>query len=501
MAKPNITRTYGPIHFEDLDPHRFEDLVRELIYDYKDWQSIEATGRSGSDEGFDVRAYEKISKYYSEPDEAEVDERSDSIHPMDGNLWMIQCKRENEIGPQKISDIITDCIKPEVPPYGYILVAPANFSKKSYDKFREELKKRGVMEFYLWGKAELEDLLHMPIYDRILFTFFGISLLTKKRSRSTEVRSFVATKNKLFRILGQENNSFQEILIRDINDTNYPFEDTYKDFVQKPRWKKYHFKCYHVFGIVFNIHEYYAYYDKQKNEWDYTSFVDLNKLYEEGETEEERIRKTNNYKITKDFCECLPKAKQSLLSIWGLVKFDDILVIDEKGDALNQLLHIYVDFKNTNGPFARISKIIVKGEHQTNVEKVGCKRINIFPEIFPEPKQGKIHKEQKIAIDKSTFTSLLRTDRDIKAIYDDDSKYDFLNQRDIIQVINDEKGNEELFIKITAKYKIKLKNYLEENNGSDYLNELIKNQIGKELNSEKFINVYEFVRTRNYISG
>ena len=55
MAKPHITRTFGPIHFEDLDPHRFEDLVRELIYDYKDWQSIEATGRGGSDEGFDIR--------------------------------------------------------------------------------------------------------------------------------------------------------------------------------------------------------------------------------------------------------------------------------------------------------------------------------------------------------------------------------------------------------------------------------------------------------------
>jgi hypothetical protein len=60
MAKARITRTYGPIHFEDLDPHRFEDLVRELIYDYKDWRSIEATGRSGSDEGIDIRAYERI---------------------------------------------------------------------------------------------------------------------------------------------------------------------------------------------------------------------------------------------------------------------------------------------------------------------------------------------------------------------------------------------------------------------------------------------------------
>ncbi len=40
MTKPS--RTYGPIHFEDLDPHRFEDLIRELIYDYNSKQLGEA---------------------------------------------------------------------------------------------------------------------------------------------------------------------------------------------------------------------------------------------------------------------------------------------------------------------------------------------------------------------------------------------------------------------------------------------------------------------------
>ncbi len=147
MAKPKVTRTYGPIHFEDLDPHRFEDLIRELIYDYKDWQSIEATGRSGSDEGFDVRAYEKTEIISSA--ENENDEEVVEIHPMEGNLWMIQGKREKEIGPKKIGTIISD-IDTKNPPYGYILAASANFSKDSYDVFREELRKKGVMEFYLW---------------------------------------------------------------------------------------------------------------------------------------------------------------------------------------------------------------------------------------------------------------------------------------------------------------------------------------------------------------
>lgn len=168
MTKSRVTRTYGPIHFEDLDPHRFEDLIRELIYDYKDWQTIEATGRGGNDSGFDIRAYEKI--YKASPTESE-DENSEEMHPMAGNLWMIQGKREKEIGPKRIKEILSD-VDPKNPPYGYILAASANFSKESYDAFREELRKKGVMEFYMWGKAELEDMLHLPKNDRILFFFF-----------------------------------------------------------------------------------------------------------------------------------------------------------------------------------------------------------------------------------------------------------------------------------------------------------------------------------------
>jgi hypothetical protein len=219
MSKPNITRTYGPIHFEDLDPHRFEDLIRELIYDYKDWQSIEATGRSGSDDGFDVRAYEKTNVVsYSEN---ESFEEIEEVHPMEGNLWMIQGKREKEIGPTKVKKILSD-INPLNPPYGYILAASTNFSKESYDIFREVLRKRGVMEFYLWGKAELEDMLHLPKNDRILFTFFGISLTSKRRARTTEVRAIVNLKNKFFRIIGMNEEFNQSILIRDLKDTNYP---------------------------------------------------------------------------------------------------------------------------------------------------------------------------------------------------------------------------------------------------------------------------------------
>ncbi|HDL01346.1 MAG TPA: hypothetical protein ENH23_03845, partial [candidate division Zixibacteria bacterium] len=139
MPKPHTTRTLGPIHFEDLDPHRFEDLIRQLTYDFRQWQSIESTGRGGADDGFDIRAYEVL---LDEPTMTEDEgEREDIPRPMEGNLWMIQCKREKALGPKRIEIIINDTINSDAPPYGYILAAPANFSKAAHDKFREELRK------------------------------------------------------------------------------------------------------------------------------------------------------------------------------------------------------------------------------------------------------------------------------------------------------------------------------------------------------------------------
>jgi hypothetical protein len=53
-----VTRTTDPFPFGDLEPKCFEDLVRQLAYDFKPWRRLEATGKSGSDNGFDARGYE-----------------------------------------------------------------------------------------------------------------------------------------------------------------------------------------------------------------------------------------------------------------------------------------------------------------------------------------------------------------------------------------------------------------------------------------------------------
>ena len=104
MAKLVVTRTTNPLPFGDLKPKRFEDLVRALTYGFRRWRTLEATGRSGADRGYDARGFEIVESFLSD-DEAPEEERqtlgSDRV-------WLIQCKRENKIGPRLAKVYLAD---------------------------------------------------------------------------------------------------------------------------------------------------------------------------------------------------------------------------------------------------------------------------------------------------------------------------------------------------------------------------------------------------------
>ena len=70
--KPAPTRTTGPLHFEDLGAAPLVEFVARLIYDLRPWRKLEATGGSGSDEGFDARGFE-VTTGASAPGDSEED--------------------------------------------------------------------------------------------------------------------------------------------------------------------------------------------------------------------------------------------------------------------------------------------------------------------------------------------------------------------------------------------------------------------------------------------
>lgn len=486
MARSSITKTLGPIHFEDLDPRRFEDLVRELAYDFKDWQSIEATGRGGSDDGFDIRAFERLGNATAESDEHDSSE--EATHPMEGHVWMFQCKREKQIGPARVASIISDGVDPKNPPYGYVLAAPANFSKASYDKFREELRKRGVMEFYLWGRAALEDMLHLPKNDHILFTFFGISLVSKRRSRATEIRAVVNTKNKLLKLLG-ESPHHKAVLLRDTKDVHYPYKAECKDFKNRPRWKEYPVVKMHPLGLVVQIAKYFAFYDPIKKEWDFSDAINL--VHRQVDNEE-RQKNHDLRQNVEGFWEFFQKSNQKMFVINGFVRFDSIALVDSEGDSLYKFPHIYVDFHGDRGPFAGFYEYLEISEyHHESVE--GLKRVKKFPSTFSKPRVGIVYRDKTIHLNDRARALLKRGSLGIHTMYDCDDRYQFLNPSDVVEVeqTEDRDGKRDL-IKITNKRQERAEDFLKQFEDDPMARRAVEEQIGRELVSNGTITIYEF---------
>ncbi|MET4143119.1 hypothetical protein [Pedobacter sp. UYP1] len=484
MQKPNITRTLGQIHFEDLEPHRFEDLVRQLIYDYKDWQSIEATGRGGADDGYDIRAYEKHVEILQNSD----DEITEPLPPMEGRRWMIQCKREKEIGAAKVKKIIDEGVNPADAPYGYILAASANISKKTYDAFRDTLRAAGVMEFYLWGKAELEDLLLLPKNDRILFTFFGISLVTKRQSKTAELRSRITVKNKLIGLLGSNAIFHNDVLIRDLNDEFYPFDELNPDFSNKPGWKKYTAFEHHPLGIWCHVHEYFGYIDLEKKEYDYVAIHDF--VIDNDQNDELTTKRHQLQMSIRKHWELLPKHKQVHIKTEGLLKFEDIVLIDPKGDTKYEIPHLFIDYQGKTSPFYRLVDVVDLLSEELVLKDF--RRIKYFKDQFEKLEIGKIHTDLNIDIAQTTVEEYAKHNS-VPALYSLDSKYAQLNSKDVI-LLPAESDEGRTYWMVTAIYTCKLSEHLANHPHLYHLKNTVESQLKKNITDQKKINVYEIKR-------
>src|ERR1051326_6551543 len=128
--KPTTTRTLNPLPFQDLEPHRFEDLVRQLAYDLRPWRSLEPLGRTGSDEGLDIRRVEVVRL------ESDADDEGDEP-AFEERLWVIQCKRERTISPKRVRAVVAENLDAlPAPPYGYVLAIAAVLSRSRADQPR-----------------------------------------------------------------------------------------------------------------------------------------------------------------------------------------------------------------------------------------------------------------------------------------------------------------------------------------------------------------------------
>jgi hypothetical protein len=139
---------------------------------------------------------------------------------------------------------------------------------------------------------------------------------------------------------------------------------------------------------------------------------------------------------------------------------------------------------------------VTEERQEFELAESGFKKTKIFPKKFPEPKVGNIYKDKTVEFNSQILSMLNRGTEQINILYDCDGKYEFLNQRDVIQVKDSDDRHGPKFIQITYKYKIRADQYLTANDTQydDYCKRTIELQIGRALAQDDFLTVFEFKR-------
>jgi hypothetical protein len=339
------TRTLNPLPFTDLEPKRFEDLVRQLVYDFRPWRRLEATGRSGSDDGFDARGLEIVqtAELPAGEDRNELDDDVEVPSTPD-RLWLIQCKRERTIGPAKLKSYLAEItLSPKEKLHGIIFAAACDFSKASRDDFFNWCREQGINEAIIWGKGELEDQLYQPKNDNLMFAYFGISLTIRRRSQATQIRAEIATKRKLTKTVGA---SSAEILIRDPMDTEYPVAPEGK---RPEKWRVYYPENITHRGLEISVYWFHAYLDPATGEWDAADAVAARHGQDPWKVKDPNRDKLD--RAASDAWQALPDDNKAWLKVTGIIPFRNIVAIDDIGDDIVNGTHIYAPFVPNNGPF------------------------------------------------------------------------------------------------------------------------------------------------------
>lgn len=377
---PSVSRTLGPLHLEDLEPHRFEDLIRQLLYDFRPWQDLEATGRSGSDAGFDVRATEVLGSA-DQPIEAVIAEGEEVLPTVTKRQWLVQCKREKSIGPKKIEAYLDGLPNAhETGLHGIIFAAACDFSIESRDRFYARARELGFEEAKLWGKGEIEDQLYQPKNDHLLFGFFGVSLRIRRRTIKTQIRSKLAIKRKAIRIL----QSYTSVLVRDASDERYPYLDRTDEHRHvRGRWGVWRFEKCGAFGVELLHRRHFAFIDDDGEHWDYAERMNDAPQRDDPWSDDERDFMDSARREDSRQWEELPEANKAWYELMLVLPYETVIDIDEHGDEFFSGAHIYVEpfLPEGNGPFADFKSVDLStiGHWGRSCRDDPKKRVKVFP--------------------------------------------------------------------------------------------------------------------------
>jgi len=336
----------------------------------------------------DIRAIELVQLNEEAADE---EERTEGAFLE--RQWVFQCKREKALPPKRIRKAVDEGLKSFTdPPHGFVLAAACDVSKEARDAFREEMVARGIEEFFIWAKGELEDLLFQPKNDRLLFAYFGIALQPKRRSLSTALRSEITKKKQLTALIGEESEQRGKlVLLRDPSDDRYPHQPRPNE--APARWVLCRALTLRKPGhLIVLQHEHLAATSVDGKQWDAILDYDTMLNMAEGELRaahawsiEDRTYPDRSPHVFWN--EYIDESQRAFLKVRRAVPLDRILALDPLGDGFFPVPHVLVDFVDKTGPFSPVRYPSLEharymGGH-IDLEVDASNRARIFPKPLP----------------------------------------------------------------------------------------------------------------------
>lgn len=377
------TKTTNPLPFEHLEPKRFEDLVRQLIYDFKRWRQLEATGRSGGDSGFDARGWEAIydgGDPTGDQPGSDGDDDGEAPPPDGDRLWLIQCKRERSIGPTKILQHLALIPASTLEGlYGLVFVAACDLSKATRDACRTWCRERGIQEVHIWGRGEIEDLLFQPKNDHLLFAYFGISLQIRKRSTTAALRRVTTVKRKLKRLLTGPGFPGTSLILRDASDDRYPWTQGVSLRTGQFLWRPVAAKSLGPRGLRVVVRCFHAFYRHESQEWDAASMLNRATPYEARnlwDLDDDEARRESSSAIQS--WGRLPQPNQAFLYVLRDLPYEEILEVDEIADDVCTLPTLFTTFKSGEPPYSEMAEAYLQINSWGRFALDHTKRVRLF---------------------------------------------------------------------------------------------------------------------------
>lgn len=407
--KASATRTINPLHFEDIEPHRFEDLIRQLAYSFRRWGRLEATGRLGQDQGTDIRGIEFVLSDDALRQQTDGDEEIDEVAQpvLETREWRIQCKRYQAISQKLMREVVREAVPdPSDPPYGLIIAAACDVSAKTMAAFHDERVKHGIAEGHLWTKAHLEDMLFLPENDHLLFAYFGLSLGTRQRSRLQQIQSTLVLKRKLLRAFKKDlitSLHFDNLLIRDVADETYPAPRREEDesIFTIPPWFTAEILYAYNRGLMISQHGMDGWV-REDGTWDVLPVsasprTGIGHDYNwQLKTEEDHVRESEKHRRVQAVYNRVPDKERVFVRSFRYLPFSAMLEVDPIGDNLHTGVHLFCRYGGESGPFDKIGLHFLYYRHEHPIVPDHDKHQPLFDELIEMSVKDKMLSEDDV---------------------------------------------------------------------------------------------------------